>query len=101
MYTEVLADGSIQQPSVIVRPVAARDTARLATHCLLRAQHLIANNQPAKISVANDFFFTLKTAKIQEIMNHGDFSDFYLARIERGEIELDEALYAFVNRPAA
>ncbi|WP_248802050.1 AbiV family abortive infection protein [Xanthomonas arboricola] len=101
MYTDVLADGSIQNPKDLVRPVAARDAVRLAQHCLARAKQYQANNEPASITAASDFFYTLSSSKIQEIMGQEDFSPFYLERINDGNISLEEAIYAFVSRPVA
>ena len=101
MYTEILVDGSVRQPSSVVRPVAARDVVRLTTHCLARAQAFMASNQPPKTSHANDFFFTKSAARIQEIMSSDDFSEFYLQRIESGDPSLEDAIYAYVTRAAA
>ncbi|MCC4585739.1 AbiV family abortive infection protein [Xanthomonas sp. NCPPB 1067] len=101
MYTDVLADGSIQNPKDLVRPVAARDAVHLAQHCLARAKQCQANNEPASITAASDFFYTLSSSKIQEIMGQEDFSPFYLERINNGNISLEEAIYAFVSRPVA
>ncbi|KLD78372.1 AbiV family abortive infection protein [Xanthomonas hyacinthi] len=100
MYTEILMDGSVRKPSEIVRPVAARDTVRLAQHCLIRAQSYIPNSQPPRASAANDFFYTQSTAKLQEIMGQEQFSGFYTDRIDVGLHDLEEAIYAFVNRSA-
>lgn len=101
MYTGVLADGSIQNPKDLVRPVAARDAVRLARHCLARAKQHHKNNEPEATSAASDFFYTLTSSKIQEIMGQEDFSPFYLERIKCGNVSLEEAIYAFVSRPAA
>ncbi len=101
MYTGILADGSVQRPKDIVRPVAARDTVRLAKHCLDRAQRHLPDKDPPATTVANDYFYTLSANKIQEVMAHPEFSPFYLARINGGDISLEEAIYAFVSRSAA
>ncbi|NIJ88579.1 AbiV family abortive infection protein [Xanthomonas campestris] len=101
MYTGILADGSIQNPKYLVRPVAARDAVRLARHCLARAEQHHKNNEPAATSAASDFFYTLTSGKIQEIMGQEDFSPFYLERINGGNVSLEEAIYAFVSLPAA
>jgi AbiV family abortive infection protein len=101
MYTGILADGSIQSPKDLVRPVAARDALRLAQHCLARAKEHHANNEPAATTAASDFFYTLSSSKIREIMGQEEFSPFYLERIKGGNISLEEAIYAFVSRPTA
>lgn len=101
MYTEILSDGSVRTPSELVRPVAARDVVRLAQHCLIRAQSYIPNSQPPRASAANDFFYTQSATKLREIMGHEQFSGFYLDRIKAGSPDLEEAIYAFVNRSAA
>jgi AbiV family abortive infection protein len=101
MYTGILADGSIQSPKDLVRPVAARDAVRLAQHCLARAKQHHANNEPAATTGASDFFYTLSSSKIQEIMGQEEFSPFYLERINGSNISLEEAIYAFVSRSAA
>jgi len=101
MYTAILADGSVQKPNDIVRPVAARDVVRLAKHCLHRATNHLQGGEPPTTSVANDFFYTQSASKIQQIMAHPDFSAFYLERIKGVDISLEEALYAFVSRSAA
>lgn len=101
MYTEVLRDGSVREPADIVRPEAARDVVKLAQHCLVRAQKFILNNKPPKASEANDFFYALSTNKIQEIMGHERFADFYIERIKCGVPDLEEALYAFVTSDSA
>lgn len=101
MYTSVLTDGSIQSPRNLVRPVAARDAVRLAKHCLDRAQRYLPNKEPPPTSLASDFFYTLSSNKIQEIMAHQDFSLFYLERIKGGNISLEDAIYAFVSRSSA
>ena len=101
MYTSILADGSVQCPKEIVRPVAARDAVRLAQHCLARAQQHLPNKEPQATSVASDYFYTLSGTKIQEIMAQPEFSSFYMARIQGGDISLEGAIYAFVFRSAA
>ncbi|MBB4128360.1 AbiV family abortive infection protein [Xanthomonas translucens] len=101
MYTGVLADGSIQNPKDLVRPVAAGDAVRLARHCLARAKQHHKSDEPAATSSASDFFYTLTSSKIQEIMGQEDFSPFYLERIKGGNVSLEEAIYAFVSRPTA
>ncbi len=101
MYTDVLADGSIQNPNDLVRPVAARDAVYLAQHCLARAKQHQANSEPASTTAASDFFYTLSSSKIQEIMAQDEFSPFYLERINGGNISLEDAIYDFVSRPAA
>ena len=60
-----------------------------------------ASNEPASTTAASDFFYTLSSSKIQEIMGQEEFSPFYLERINGGNISLEEAIYAFVSRPAA
>lgn len=101
MYTDVLANGAIQNPKDLVRPVAARDAVRLAQHCLARAKQHQANNEPTSTTAASDFFYTLSSSKIQEIIGQDEFSPFYLERINGGNLSLEEAIYAFVSRPAA
>lgn len=101
MYTEILPDGSVRLPSDIVRPVAARDVVRLAGHCLMRAQSYIPGGAPPKTSAADDFFYSQSTARLQEIMGHANFSDFYLGRIKAGASSLEEAIYEFVAKNAA
>jgi AbiV family abortive infection protein len=101
MYTEILSDGSVRTPSEIVRPVAASDVVRLAQHCLIRAQNYIPNSQPPSASAANDFVYTQSTAKLREIMDHEQFSGFYLDRIKSGSPDLEQAMYAFFNRSVA
>lgn len=99
-YTEILPDGSVRVPSDIVRPVAARDVVRLAEHCLGRARSYIPGSTPPRASVANDFFYWQSAAKLQEIMSHAQFSDFYLDRIKSGAASLEEAIYEFVVKTA-
>ena len=101
MYTGILADGSVQSPRALVRPVAARDAVRLAQHCLARAKQHLPNKEPQTTSVESDYFYTLSGNKIQEIMAHPEFSPFYMARIQGGDISLEGAIYAFVSRSAA
>ncbi|MFM5298890.1 AbiV family abortive infection protein [Aeromonas veronii] len=101
MYTGILADGSVQSPKAIVRPVAARDAVRLAQHCMARAQQHLPNKEPQTTSVESDYFYTLSGNKIQEIMAQSEFSPFYMARIQGGDVSLEGAIYAFVSRPAA
>jgi len=101
MYTEILQDGTVRSPSNIVRPVAARDSVRLAQHCLHRAKSHLTGGEPPATSVANDFFYTQSTSKVKQLMEHPDFSAYYLGRIKGGGINLEEAIYAFATRPAA
>ncbi len=101
MYTEVLADGSVRSPRDIVRPEAARDSVSLAKHCLERGKAHLLGNEPPQASIANDFFYVQPVTRIKEIMEHPDFSDFYIRRIEEGDVSLEEALYAFSSRAAA
>ena len=101
MYTEILQDGTVRSPRDIVRPVAARDSARLAKHCLHRAKSHLAGGEPPATSVADDFFYTQSASKIKQLMEHPDFSPFYLERIKGGLISLEEAIYAFSTRSAA
>lgn len=101
MYTEILPDGSIRSPSSTVPPMAARDSVRLLRHCLHRANGHLAAGEPPATSVANDYFYTLSATKLKALMEHPEFSQFYLARISGGDIGLEEAVYAFAIRAAA
>lgn len=100
MYTGVLADSSIQSPKDLVRPIAARDAVRLARHCLARAKEHSAKSEPAATTAASDFFYTLSSSKIQEIISQEKFSLFYLERTKDGNFSLEEAVYAFIFHPA-
>lgn len=97
MYTEILQDGTVRSPGGIVRPVAARDSIRLAQHCLHRARSHLTSGAPPATSVANDFFYTQSTNKIKQLIEHPDFSAYYLERIKGGDINLEEAIYAFAT----
>ena len=101
MYTEILQDGTVRSPRDIVRPVASRDSVRLAQHCLHRAKAHLTGEEPPTTSVANDFFYTQSASKVKQLMEHPDFSPFYLERIKGGDTNLEEAIYAFATRPAA
>jgi len=101
MYTEILQDGTVRSPHNIVRPVAARDSVRLLKHCLHRAKGHLTSNEPPTTSIANDYYYTQSARKLKQLMEHPDFSLFYLERIKAGNIGLEEAIYAFATRPAA
>lgn len=100
MYTEILQDGTVRSPCDLVRPVAARDSVRLAKHCLHRANSHLGGEPPAS-SVANDFLYILSASKVQQIMAVPEFSKFYLKRIKSGDIDLEEAIYAFSTQADA
>lgn len=100
MYTEILQDGTVRSPRDVVRPDASRDSIRLAQHCLHRAKAHLTGEEPPTTSVANDFFYTQSTSKVKQLMEHPDFSPFYLERIKDGDTNLEEAIYVFATRPA-
>ena len=101
MYTEILQDGTVRSPRGIVRPVAAQDSVRLLRHCLHRARSHLTSGEPPKTSVADDYFYVQSASKVKQLVEHPDFSPFYLERLKSGAISLEEAIYAFATRPAA
>jgi AbiV family abortive infection protein len=96
MYTELRTDPDrVQSPRDIVRGSAATDCARLAGHCLAHAQQHVREKAPAKFTSAHDRLFTMKPSKYRKVLNTEDFWWFYIARMERGETDMADAVLQY------
>ena len=96
MYTDMRPDtGEVQQPSKVVREIAARDSVRLAIQCFEHARRHVENNAPAARTKAEDQLFAMKTAHYQEILNTEDFWWYHISRMESGQGEFAASVVAY------
>jgi len=96
MYSDLRTDPDrVQTPREIVRATAARDCIRLAKNCLAHAQCPVGEKIPAKFSAAQDRLFTMKPAKIQEMLNMEDFWWYYISIREAGQQDIAEAVLGY------
>lgn len=96
MYSDLRTDPDrAQTPREIVRADAARDCVRLAANCLAYARLHVSEKAPTRFTRNQDRLFTMKTAKFQEILKQEDFWKFFISRIETGQQDLGEAVFAY------
>jgi AbiV family abortive infection protein len=96
MYTDIRSDtGEVQQPSNVVREVAATDSVRLAVQCFEHARRHVENNVPTARTLAEDQLFAMKTAHYQEILNTEDFWWYHISRMEAGEGEFASSVVTY------
>ncbi len=98
MYSDLRTDPDrVQTPREIVRASAARDCVRLAQNCLVYAQSHVREKIPPKYTTAHDWLFTLKPAKLKELLNVEDFWWYYISRIEAGQQDIAEAVRGYAQ----
>lgn len=96
MYSDLRTDPDrVQTPREVVRDSAARDCVRLAEHCLAHAHRHVSEKTPFKFTSAQDRLFTMKSAKVQQMLNTEDFWWYYISRIEAGQHDMAEAVLGY------
>lgn len=97
MYTELLEDGSVQFPSVIIRPIAATDSIRLARHCLARAEQYLSTSIPIVRSQSDNFVYTMKKTVHAAIFDRSDFWWYHIDRMKAGQPDMSDSIYSYHN----
>ncbi len=96
MYSDLRTDPDrVQTPREIVRATASRDCIRLAENCLLHAHSHVGEKMPAKFTTAQDRLFTMKHAKVKEMLNMEDFWWYYISCMEAGQHDIAEAVLGY------
>jgi len=96
MYSDLRTDPDrVHAPRKAVRDSAARDCVRLANNCLAYAHRHVVEKTPATITTAQDRLFTMKSAKLQELLNIEDFWLYYISRMEAGQQDIAEAVLGY------
>lgn len=97
MYSDLRTDPDrAQTPREIVRADAARDCVKLAENCLDHARRHLSEKTPAKFTPAQDRLFSMKSAKLQEMLSTEDFWWYFLSRMESGgQQDLAEAVLGY------
>lgn len=96
MYSDLRTEPDrAQTPREIVRAEAARDCVRLAENCLAYAHRHLSEKTPAEFTSAQDRLFTMKSAKFQEMLKQEDFWCHFISRMESGNQDLAEAVFAY------
>lgn len=99
MYSDLRAQPDrVQTPREIVREVAARDCVRLAAGCIENARRHIKENVPTQTTSAQDRLFTMKTKKLQELLNNEDFWWYYINQREGGNPDFAEAVIGYEGK---
>ena len=86
MYVDANPDNSISIPMRVIRPVAARDSVRLADDCLNQTKYYLAHNEPPSFTAFDDKFFCLRTEKITAMTKRADFGAYLLDMITKDGI---------------
>jgi AbiV family abortive infection protein len=84
-----------QTPREVVRATAAQDCIRLAGNSLSIAHLHVREKVPPKVTMAQDKLFTMKSSKLQDMLNTEDFWWYFISRIEAGQQDIAEAAIAF------
>lgn len=96
MYTDLRSQPDrAQTPREIVRNAAARDCVRLAGTCLAHAHGHVSRQVPANFTAAQDRLFTMKSAKLQQILNNEDFWCYHISRMGTGQHDLAQSVLGY------
>lgn len=96
MYSDLRTDPDrVQTPRDVVRERAARDCVRLAQDCLAYSHRHVIEKAPARFTTAQDRLFTMKSAKLQALMDTEDFWWYYISQMEAGQQDLAEAVLGY------
>lgn len=83
MYVDANPDNSISIPMEIIRPAAAIDSVKVAENCVHHTKTHISENHPPSFSSFDDKLFCLKSDKMHEILNNGDFGEYLLSELKQ------------------
>jgi hypothetical protein len=96
MYTDLRADPDrVQTPGSVVRTTAARDCIRLAGSTLAYAHRYVKEKLPFAVTSAHDRLFTMKSSKLQQMLNTPDFWWYYISCAEKGHQDIAEAILGY------
>lgn len=92
IYTDINAEQSIvTTPKIQVKEKAARHCVHLAGSVLAHVGPYVLS-QPKQSTRVQDEFFALKPSVFQRMSKTADFWEFYVARVEAGDVALEGAV---------
>lgn len=96
MYSDLRTDPDrVQTPREVVSDRAARDCVRLAMNCLAYVHRHVVEKTPVTFTNAHDRLFTMKPAKLQELLETEDFWWYYISQMEVGQQDIAEAVLGY------
>lgn len=96
MYSDLRTDPDrVQTPAEVVRTNAAQGCIRLAEDILAHAHRYVSEKTPLESTDAQNRLYTMKSARLHEIMNKEDFWWYFEGRMEAGHQDLAEAVLGY------
>ena len=93
MYTDISSEKAIvTTPQMQVGEKTATHCLRLAGAVLSHVMPYAQQAQPKKTTRGQDAFFALKPSVFQKMANTGDFWEYYISRMEQGNMALEAAV---------
>ena len=93
MYTDINAErATVTTPQMQVGKKISTNCVRLAGTVLSHVKPYVQQVQPKSTTRVQDAFFALKPAVFQKMTNTGDFWEYYISRIEQGNMALEAAV---------
>lgn len=96
MYTDFELDrDEVLIPRDVVSPNAAQNCLDLAHNCLANSHRHVNEKTPQAFSNAHDRLFTMKPAKVQDLLKTEDFLWYYISRMEVGQFDFADAVLRY------
>lgn len=96
MYTDINAESAIvTTPQMQVGQKTAVNCLRLAGTVLSHVRPYAQKDQPKATTRIQDAFFALKPAIFQKMTNTADFWEYYISRMEQGNMALEAAVIEY------
>jgi len=96
MYTDINAESAIvTTPQIQVGKKIATNCVRLAGAVLSYVRPYAQQAQPKATTRVQDAFFALKPAVFQKMANTDDFWEYYISRMEQGNVALEAAVIEY------